>query len=117
MQAPILQQKTIYGGGLVGILGKDASLKECIFNGSISVNNIVSGGLLGSFLQTKETQTREFRIAMRLLAMRKQAKIIQQLTVNSLELANFPKLKIPMLFQTEHLAMQVKERELLFLPI
>lgn len=39
--------KTIYGGGLVGILGKDASLKECIFNGSISVNNIVSGGFVG----------------------------------------------------------------------
>lgn len=39
--------KTIYGGGLVGILGKDASLKECIFNGSISVNNIVSGGFIG----------------------------------------------------------------------
>lgn len=39
--------KTIYGGGLVGILGKNASLKECIFNGSISVNNIVSGGFVG----------------------------------------------------------------------
>ena len=39
--------KTIYGGGFVGILGKEASIKECIFNGSIAVNNIVSGGFVG----------------------------------------------------------------------
>lgn len=45
--------KTIYGGGLVGILGKDASLKECIFNGSISVNNIVSGGFVGKLPANK----------------------------------------------------------------
>lgn len=45
--------KTIYGGGLVGILGKDASLKECIFNGSISVNDIVSGGFVGKLPANK----------------------------------------------------------------
>lgn len=45
--------KTIYGGGLVGILGKDASLKECIFNGSISVNNMVSGGFVGKLPANK----------------------------------------------------------------
>lgn len=45
--------KTIYGGGIVGILGKDASLKECIFNGSISVNNIVSGGFVGKLPANK----------------------------------------------------------------
>lgn len=45
--------KTIYGGGLVGILGKNASLKECIFNGSISVNNIVSGGFVGKLPANK----------------------------------------------------------------
>lgn len=45
--------KTIYGGGLVGILGKDTSLKECIFNGSISVNNMVSGGFVGKLPANK----------------------------------------------------------------
>ena len=72
--------------------------------------------LLENFLQTSLI-LHVFKTVMQLFAMKKQAKIIQQLTVNSLELANFPKLKTPMLFQTEHLAMQVRERELLFLPI
>ena len=38
---------TIYGGGLVGILEKDAKVQECIFNGSISTRDLVSGGFVG----------------------------------------------------------------------
>lgn len=48
---------TIYAGGLVGILSDGAKIQESIFNGSLSIDQVVSGGLVGKLVGDGNSST------------------------------------------------------------